>query len=66
MQCKISGVSASSWLALKEETSRSGSDDLTLVASVNPLLQLPLDALFGFAQSDGLKVVERDHFPQVP
>ena len=68
MQCKISAVSASSWLTLKEETSRSGSDDLLVVASMNPLLQLPLGALSGCAQSDGIKVVERDllHFPQVP
>ena len=68
MQCKISRVSASSWLAVKEETSRSGSDDLTVVASANPLLQLPLGALSGCDQSDGLKVVERDlpYFPQVP
>ena len=57
MQCKISRVSASSWLALKEETSRYGSDELTVVASVNPLLQLPLGALSGCVQSDGLKVL---------
>ena len=37
MQCKINRISASLWLALKEETSRSGSDDLTVVASANPL-----------------------------
>ena len=36
MQCKISRVSASSWSALREETSRSGSVDLTVVASANP------------------------------
>ena len=68
MQCKINRVSASSWLALKEETWRSGSDDLTVVASANPLLQLPLGALSGCAQSDGLNVVERDlpYFHIVP
>ena len=33
-----------------------------------PLLQLPLGAMLGCAQSDGLKVVKRDllYFPQVP
>ena len=67
MQCKFSRVSASSWLSLEEETSRSGSDDLTVVASANSLLQLPPGALSGCAQSDGLNVVERDllYFPQV-
>ena len=68
MQCKISRISASSWFVLKEETPRSGSDDLTVVASANSPPQLPLGALSGYAQSDGLKVVERDllYFPQVP
>ena len=36
MPCKISRVSASSWLALKEETLRSVSDELIVVASTNP------------------------------
>ena len=60
--------SASSRLALKEETSRYGLDDLAVVAAVNPLLQLPSGSLSGCAQSDGLKLIERDlhYFPQVP
>ena len=49
MQCKISQVSASSWLPLKEETSRSGSDDLSLRRT--PLLELSLGALSGCAQA---------------
>ena len=36
MQCMISRVSPTSWSARKEETSRSGSDDLTVVDSLNP------------------------------
>ena len=64
MEYKIIQVSVSSCSALREETLRSGLDDLTVVAWVITMLLQPLVHLLDCVQLDGLK--DLLYFPQVP